>query len=512
LFRRDTFHHFLTRYLAEAKILVKSNYKKERTRQVKKSIIYFAILLTALTQTAFADVKVKTRQTMSGQTYENTTYIKGKRQRAEQNMGGMQTVTITQCDLRRDIRLMPMGKTYMIDPFGDAAATQEKPTVTQTKSTTVTTGGTVTTTITIKDTGERKQMFGYAARHLIITTETEPSADACQKTKTKMETDGWYIDAEWNFNCDRSNEYRNYQTYPQKAGCTDKYSFKTVGTAKRGYPVWEKMTMFDESGRESMSIVNEVMEISKATLDNALFDIPADYRQVKDSNELYASMSNSSNYSSQSSSNNGSSQSNSALNSTIKNSSSQSTDMPATVGAKKEGVVRIGMAAVKTGSVGDGVNAQELSAAIQNTLAEYLKGPKIEIVRIEAKLPSAIDAEAKEKECDYVIYTNVSHKKGGGGFGMFSKIAPVVGGILPSTGATNTVAGSVATQSVYTAANVSGNIKSKDEITLDVKVNTPGTSVAVLSKQAKAKAKSDGEDIISPLVEQIAQAIVDAIK
>jgi hypothetical protein len=476
---------------------------------VKKSIIYFAILLTALTQTAFADVKVKTRQTMSGQSYENTTYIKGKRQRAEQNMGGMQTVTITQCDLRRDIRLMPMGKTYMIDPFGEAV-TQEKPTVTQTKSTTVTEGGTVTTTITIKDTGERKQMFGYAARHLIITTETEPSANACQKTKTRMETDGWYIDAEWNFNCDRSNEYRNYQTYPQKAGCTDKYNFKTVGTAKRGYPVWEKMTMFDESGKESMSIVNEVMEISKATLDASLFDIPADYRQVKDTSELYASMS-SQNYSSQSSSmNNSSSQSNSALNSTIKNSSSQSTDMPATIGAKKEGVVRIGMAAVKTGSVGDGVNAQELAAAIQNTMAEYLKSPKIEIVRIEAKLPSAIDAEAKEKECDYVVYANVSHKKGGGGFGMFSKIAPVVGGILPSTGATNTVAGSVARQSVYTAASMSGNIKSKDEITLEVKVNATG-GAAVLSKQAKAKAKSDGEDIISPLVEQIAQAIVDAI-
>ncbi len=472
---------------------------------MKKYIIYFAILLTALTQTAFADVKIKVRQTAGGQTYENTTYIKGKRQRTEQNMGGMQTVTITQCDLRRDIRLMPMGKTYMIDPFGDAT-TQEKPTVTQTKSTTVTEGGTITTTITTKDTGERKQMFGYAARHLIITTETEPSADACMKNKTKMQTDGWYIDAEWNFECDRA--YGSYQKYSsQKAGCQDKYSVKQIGMAKRGYPVYEKMTMFDESGKETYSFINEAVEISKATLDAALFEIPSDYREVKDTNELYASMSSQNNMSQSSSMDGSSNQSNSALNSTVKNSSSQTSNMPTEVGAKKEGVIRIGMASVKTGSVGEGMNAQELAAAIKNTLAEYFKMPKIEIVDLQAKLPSAIDAEAKEKECDYVVYAGVSHKKGGGGFGMFSKIAPVVSSVIPSSN----VATSVAKQGVYSAASMSGNIKSKDEISIEAKVNAPGNPTAVVSKQVKAKAKSDGEDIISPLVEQIAQAIVDAI-
>lgn len=467
---------------------------------MKRAIILFAIILTVLTQTALADVKIKVRQTMSGQSYENTTYIKGKRQRIEQNMGGMQTATITQCDLRRDVRLMPMSKVYMIDLFGEALA-QEKPNVTQTKSTTVVAGGTVTTIITIKDTGERKTMFGYTARHLIITSETEPSADACLKTKTKMQTDGWYIDAEWQFNCDRPQDYKNYQNNAQKGGCTDKYSFKQIGTAKRGYPVYEKMTMFDESGTETYSFVNEVIEISKATLDQALFEIPADYREAKDQNELYASMASSQ-------ANNSTNQSNSAMNSTVKNAASQTPNVQTEVGAKKEGVVRIGMATVKTGKVGDGMNASDLAAAVQNTLSGYLKNPKIEVVQIEAKLPAEIDAEAAQKECDYVIYANVSHKKGGGGFGMFSKIAPVLGNIVPTSGTTG---GAVAAQGVYTAASISQNIKSKDEITIDVKVNAPGNAAAVVTKQVKAKAKSDGEDIISPAVEQIARAIVDAV-
>ena len=67
---------------------------------MKKYTIQFAILLVSLvlTQTAFADVKIKSRQTMSGQTYENSTYIKGKRQRTESMNGQM--IMITQCDLK----------------------------------------------------------------------------------------------------------------------------------------------------------------------------------------------------------------------------------------------------------------------------------------------------------------------------------------------------------------------------------------------------------------------------
>src|SRR3712207_6324507 len=71
---------------------------------------------------ARADVKIKSRQTTQGQTYENTVYIKGKRQRSEQ-MGG-QMVSIQQCDLRRDIQIMPQMKSYMIRPYDtDNAAT-----------------------------------------------------------------------------------------------------------------------------------------------------------------------------------------------------------------------------------------------------------------------------------------------------------------------------------------------------------------------------------------------------
>ena len=188
----------------------------------------------------------------------------------------------------------------------------------------------------------------------------------------------------------------------------------------------------------------------------------------------------------------------------------QTSNAVAAIDDEKENVVRIGLAGVKTGAVGEGINAVELAGAIQNTLVQYLKGTKIEIVPIEAKLASAIDAEAKEKACDFILYATVSHKKGGGGFGMFKKIAPVLGSVIPMAGMgsmVGIVAGSVASTAINTAATA--NVKPKDELTLDISLKN-GSEVA-LTKQFKTKAKSAGEDVVSLIVEQAAIALVETV-
>jgi hypothetical protein len=59
---------------------------------------------------------------------------------------------------------------------------------------------------------------------------------------------------------------------------------------------------------------------------------------------------------------------------------------------------------------------------------------------------------------------------------------------------------------------VAEKIKAKDELTVDVRLQTPTGNTPALIKQFKGKAKSGGEDIISPLIEQVAQAIVDTVK
>ena len=471
---------------------------------MKRAIILLAITIAAA-GSALADVKIKTKQTSSGQSTESTTYIKGKRQRTE--MGSGMLVSIMQCDLRRDLQLAPQTKSYTISYYTDANGDPTVP-VTQGASAPARKGGIVNVTTTIKDTGERKQMFGYTARHIIQTMEMESSADACFPQKNKMEMDMWVIDAEFGLACTQGYGMRTYNN-GKNGGCQDKYVSKTLGTGKSGYPVYQKMTSFDASGKESFSMVQEVVELSKTTLDAGLFEVPVDYREVKDASMLYATT--------PVTNDNGSSVSQSSLPGASKPSVAEPSGLTSnirsaavpptsnTVGPKKEGTVRIGVV-VKTGSVGEGIAAADLARAVENTFAQTVKGTKVEVVPIEAKLPAAQSSELKAKDCDYALLANVSHKKGGGfgGFGkMFSAVAPVMG--------YGGIAGQVAASAVITAASMSGSMKAKDELTLDVTLNSAENNAPALAKQFKAKAKGDGDDIISAVIQQASQTIIDTV-
>jgi len=469
------------------------------TKTILRTALSIACSLT-VTGIAAADTKVKSRQTSGGQTYENTSYIKGKRQRSE-NSGG-QMVTIEQCDLRRNIQLMPAAKVYTINPYDDSTpgSTMATHTTTPAQLGGVKKGGVVTSTVTTKDTGERKQMFGYTARHIITTMSMESSPDACSKTNMKMEIDGWYIDATFALDCDSNRQYTAYRPHAS-GGCRDRYETKTIGTAKKGFPVWEKMTMLGENGAPSFSNINEVIEISQATLEPSLFDIPSDYRQVEDFASAFSAA-----YGTGQTGNPSTADSTAAANMNPATPASTATSASA-VAAKREGVIRIGVVAVKPGNMTEGMDAQQMALAVQNTLMENLKATNIEAVPIEGS--GGIQAEAQQKQCDYLVFANVSLKKGGGGFG--SLMSSTAGKIASNVGYGSGTAAVVATN-VVVAATVAQNIKAKDEMTLDVRLERPGATTSTFAQQYKGKAKSAGEDIITPLVQQAAQAMLAAAK
>jgi len=59
--------------------------------------------------------------------------------------------------------------------------------------------------------------------------------------------------------------------------------------------------------------------------------------------------------------------------------------------------------------------------------------------------------------------------------------------------------------------SLAANIKAKDELTLDVRVETPGRLIPLVARQFKAKATSAGEDIITPVSQQAAQSIIEGL-
>lgn len=467
------------------------------TTTIVRTVLVIACL-SILSAAASADTKVKSRQTSGGQTYENTSYIKGKRQRSETNNGQM--IMIQQCDLRRNIQIMPQAKVYMIQPYDQPSSSTTPTNTTAAASQPVKKGGLVTSTVTTKDTGERKQMFGYTARHIITTMEMKSSPDACSQNDTKMQIDGWYIDAAFALDCDSSRAYTNYKPHAS-GGCQDRYETKTIGVAKKGYPVWEKTTMFGPNGTESFSTINEVVEFSQATLDQSLFEIPDGYREVEDFASAFSAA-----YANPGAGN----MAETGGTATVMPTATAQPTAPAaaTVPAKREGVIRFGVPVAKAGNVAEWMNAQNLAAAVQNTLVQNLKSTNIEAVVIEAT-GAAIQAEAQQKQCDYVVFATVSHKKGGGGFG--SMLSSSVGQIASNVGyGAGTAAGVVATNAVV-AATVAQNIKAKDELTLDVRLERPGSTTPSFAQTFKGKAKSAGEDIITPVTEQAAQAIISSI-
>jgi len=81
---------------------------------VTRNRLAVVLICCALTASALADQKVKTRMSVSGHDIESTSYVKGQRMRDEQQIGPMTMVTIHQCDLNQTIQVNDRTKTYMI--------------------------------------------------------------------------------------------------------------------------------------------------------------------------------------------------------------------------------------------------------------------------------------------------------------------------------------------------------------------------------------------------------------
>src|SRR5256885_9256308 len=174
--------------------------------------LFISILLaiTAITAVSFAqrardndrpitgDFKITFKQNMGGQEMQSTTMIKGMRERSETSMNipgmpagmNMGQVNITECDLKRTIQINDRARKYMITPMDiDSGANVSSNDAGHATGGDSRRGGVITLTLNTVDTGERKEIFGFTARHLRQTTMMQSSPDACQQQNMKIERD-----------------------------------------------------------------------------------------------------------------------------------------------------------------------------------------------------------------------------------------------------------------------------------------------------------------------------------
>lgn len=399
-------------------------------------IIGAIVLLLCVCASASADLKITRKAGAGGYSGQSTVYIKGARERTE-----MPTITtIRQCDLKRTIQINERARKYAIVPdseVGDATPAPARATPQGPKSTRR--GAVVTYTANITDTGERKQMFGHTARHVKTTTVMDAPAEACSPGHIEMESDGWYIDfAAGGPSCDVDRPTPP-PTRSSRPDCADQIRYRTTGSGRLGFPVMvtTKMKMGGaQDGDEdddpavaaamsnAMTSTIEVTEISTVTLDPALFDVPAGYTQAASVEELYSSMGTGgmaavmpgggTRPGARPPSDDG--QSMSALN------GSAASAMTATR-PKRPGTIRVGVAGINNSA-----NGSVSLATLHATLVGSITDSNVEAVALDASDPSAADAEAKTKECDFVLYTDLSALKQSAASkvgGMFGRVTGV---------------------------------------------------------------------------------------
>jgi hypothetical protein len=176
--------------------------------------------------------------------------------------------------------------------------------------------------------------------------------------------------------------------------------------------------------------------------------------------------------------------------------------------------------ALPKAQLGQGNNAAvDVSEPVRTTLGQYMAGPSVQLVRLDARIPIQVDAEAAEKHCGYVLQTSVVQKKKAGS--IFKKLAPfasalpMVGGMGGNMG--GMVASQVATSAITAgaqqdyAAAMSGaqqsNVKAGDTLIVEYTLTQVGTA-SVTKDALQTKAKQDGEDVIGPMLEQVATAVL----
>jgi len=358
-----------------------------------------------------ADTKIKTRKTMMGQAMESTVYVKGARQRTEDAgmMGMPGTTTILQCDEKRVITINTCTKIYMVAPLGQMGEPGMTPAAAMAAADAEDTGkgapqkgGVVTIVNASTDTGQKETMFGLQARHIKSSMAMEPSPDACQKQGMKMERDGWYVHLSPGLTCEAGPQHMAPAMGGGRArpACRDTYRLKNTGTLNPWFPLRETMTFLAEG--HPFTMTTEVTELSTANLNPALFDIPAGYRQVND----YMAMMGGREAMMSGGCNQGQGIPIEVAGAPEPAPAAEPSAAPkaaaAPAPAKTSGVLRVGVVKIRD------VSAQLPVENLRLNLMYEISIRHMEPIPLANDQPADVVAEARQKDCDYILYTDAA--------------------------------------------------------------------------------------------------------
>lgn len=197
----------------------------------------------------------------------------------------------------------------------------------------------------------------------------------------------------------------------------------------------------------------------------------------------------------------------------------------------REGKLTIGVPLPQV-HLGQGADAAE---PLRQALMSRLRSANVEWVALAGATPAEIEADAKGKGCDQVLYTQLERKRSVGG--LLSKLSPLASllpGVAAGGGGGNGMSGILAQAAATSAGNAaaaaaqkqmlgaaqagmgeaqalqtaaSTNIRRGDNLAFDYRLAALAGNAVLKSETLHARADADGQDILSPLVEQLVQTV-----
>ena len=161
-------------------------------------------------------------------------------------------------------------------------------------------------------------------------------------------------------------------------------------------------------------------------------------------------------------------------------------------------------------------NTDAATDAVRGTFTSFLTGPSLAVKPLTSRLASQVREEAKSAECPYLLLTTFKQERTGGhtvlGRAATGAVQEGAWNVLVSTRSTPTkVAAGAALSGAAATREVVSSFRAKDELTLGYRLEAQDGRV-LLDKSEKRKASTDGEDVLTPLVERASESIVTAIK
>ena len=251
-------------------------------------------------------IKMTIRFGQAGNWGEHTVYIAGDRKRMEfrnsegrkkadgtlQLSYGPRLVAITRCDLGQMFELNLDASEHTSAPYPPRPLTKEQiepsglqlPALASDKPT-------LRLEVTTTDTGERKEMFGHIARHIVTTRKQIPLEGSTTEPQESV-TDAWYVDLNQRLSCDRNwpvgKTAYSYATLSVNGKHPrEKVEFIAAGEPETGFAVHSVMTskityaLPDGTWKQSDSSSEVVVtQLEEGPLDPELFEVPPGFRHV----------------------------------------------------------------------------------------------------------------------------------------------------------------------------------------------------------------------------------------